>query len=119
MSDNKVINVYESEKELEICHEGEGFIKKKRAFSFEDFESSLDFIDYIEIPPKAKIGIHQHDLNEEVYFIVSGTGMMHLNNGQERIIKSGDVIVNPVYGTHGLVNNSEDEMKVFIFQASL
>lgn len=118
MSKNKIVNVYKSDKEVEISHEGEGIIQKIRAFNTEDFKTSIDFIDYIIVPSGASVGVHKHGLNEEVYFVISGKGEMIINS-KERNVKSGDIIVNPLAGIHGLVNNSENEMRILIFQVSL
>lgn len=34
-------------------------------------------------------------------------------------VKKGDIMVNPVFGTHGLRNNTSAILKVLIFQVSL
>lgn len=112
-----MINVYDSEKELENSHDGTGFIKKKRAYNSTDFSTNIDFIDYIEVPPGTSIGIHQHEDNEEIYFIIEGTGTMFGAEGTSSI-KGGDVIVNPINGIHGLKNTSQAFIKIFIFQVS-
>ncbi|MBJ6361089.1 cupin domain-containing protein [Paenibacillus sp. MAHUQ-46] len=80
-----------------------------------DFATNIDFIDYIEVPPGVSIGTHQHGYNEEIYFIVEGSGTMSIE-GKEYNVKSGDVIINKINGTHGLINHSSDDMKIFIFQ---
>ncbi|HDR7992369.1 TPA: cupin domain-containing protein [Bacillus cereus] len=88
-----------------------------RAFHSGDFYTPIDFIDYIEVPPKARIGLHKHQLNEEIYFIISGNGEMNMN-GEIKRVKPGDIIVNSVYDTHGLTNDSNENINIFIFQVS-
>ncbi|MBH5320318.1 cupin domain-containing protein [Paenibacillus sp. GSMTC-2017] len=102
---------------LEESHDGQGFLRKVRAYQSNDFSTNIDFIDYIEVPPGVTIGHHQHANNEEIYFIVEGTGQMGI---EDRVltVESGNVIVNPVYGSHSLINTSQAVMKVFIFQVS-
>ncbi|HFK1758436.1 cupin domain-containing protein [Bacillus cereus ATCC 10876] len=101
----------------EVSHEGNNPLRKVRLYEKNDFKTPLDFIDYVMVPPNTTIGIHTHDNNEEIYFILEGTGEMLIGNDKVNI-KEGDVIVNPAYGTHGLINNSDDHIKIFIFQVN-
>jgi quercetin dioxygenase-like cupin family protein len=39
--------------------------------------------------------------------------------GEDRKVASGDMIVNKRFGTHGLVNTSDNEIELLIIQASL
>lgn len=110
-----MINVYECEKETEISHNGMGTLRKVRAHHANDFSTNIDFIDYIEVPPGVSIGTHQHGYNEEIYFIVEGNGTMLIED-EKYNVKSGDVIVNKINGTHGLMNHSSADMKIFIIQ---
>lgn len=101
----------------EVAHDGEGSLQKVRAFEAGDFATGLDFIDYVIVPPQTTIGVHRHGDNEEIYFIVSGCGQMTLEERQVAV-QAGDVVVNGCGGQHGLVNDSDAEMRVFIFQVS-
>ncbi|WP_027085487.1 cupin domain-containing protein [Cohnella panacarvi] len=111
-------NVYEALMEKEISHEGMGVNEKNRLFSKVDFQSPLDFIDYVIVPPQSSIGVHRHGNNEEIYFIVNGAGNMVLGESEIQI-KAGDVIVNPIGGTHGLMNNSDANISILVFQVSM
>jgi mannose-6-phosphate isomerase-like protein (cupin superfamily) len=113
-----IVNVYDCDKIDEIAHNGNGILKKVRAYYDGDFQTPIDFIDYVIVPPGTTIGIHTHRNNEELYFIVKGKGKMYLQD-DERPVKEGDVIVNPVGGKHGLTNDSENDMMIFIIQVSL
>ncbi len=103
---------------LENSHSGVGHLHKVRVFDSSDFDTNLDFIDYVEIPEGVTIGIHKHTENEEIYFIFEGNGIMTVEN-KEVGVKKGDIMVNPVFGTHGLRNNTSAILKVLIFQVSL
>ncbi|SDM33137.1 Cupin domain-containing protein [Paenibacillus sp. OK060] len=114
----KIVNVFNTAYEPEKSHGGQGFLSKVRPYESKDFHSGIDFIDFVEIPPGVSIGVHTHNENEEIYFIIEGTGLMTLGEKEYEVV-AGDVISNPLHGTHGLVNNSNSTMKVYIFQVSL
>ena len=100
---------------VHAVHGGLGRIAFARPFSEEDFESALSFVDYVEIPPGASIGIHRHGRTEEIYFIVEGSGLM-TTNGQTYPVCSGDLIVNKPDWIHGLVNDSRQVLKVLVWE---
>jgi quercetin dioxygenase-like cupin family protein len=112
-----MVNIYKTTLEKEISHNGIGEILKARVFSGNDFETNIDFIDYVEIPPNKSIGYHTHNLNEEIYVILDGQGYMSID-GIERTVCKGDILVNKVNGSHGLINNTKEKLNIFIFQVS-
>ncbi len=53
-----------------------------------------------------------------MYIILKGEGTMIIE-GEEKKVSSGDMIVNQRFGTHSLLNTSEQEIELLIIQASL
>jgi mannose-6-phosphate isomerase-like protein (cupin superfamily) len=100
------------------CHEGEGIVKNVSLFTDHDFSSKLRFINYTILPSGTSIGVHKHGKDEEVYVILEGQGLMEVD-GEQREVRCGDVIVNKAFGEHGLVNNSEGELKIFVFEVGI
>lgn len=100
-----------------VAHAGEGEIAFVRPFEGEDFETDMAFIDYVEIPPGCSIGRHQHGNNEEVYFIVSGTGCM-TTNGVDHRVETGDLILNRPRWEHGLHNDGEKPLAVLVWEVA-
>ncbi|KSU60607.1 cupin [[Bacillus] enclensis] len=92
-------------------------MEKVRVFEKEDFKTKIDFIDYVIVQPDHTIGYHQHSENEEIYFILKGSSSM-ITGGETVKICKGDVIINECGESHGLINNSEEPMEIFIFQVS-
>src|SRR5207302_10575143 len=43
-----------------------------RLLTASDFTAPIDFVDFTVIPPGSTIGAHQHEGNEEIYFIAAG-----------------------------------------------
>jgi mannose-6-phosphate isomerase-like protein (cupin superfamily) len=63
-------------------------------------------IEWAALPPGGISGAHVHTRTEELYFIVSGTGVMLLD-GEEHRVGGGDLIVNGLGTRHGLRNAGE------------
>lgn len=111
-------NVFKSSKFLEKSHDGNGMLIKVRPFESSDFKTPIDFIDYVIVEPDSTIGYHTHGENEEIYFISKGNGIMKTNSETFEITE-GDIIINSFGDSHGLINNSEHNMEILIFQASI
>lgn len=69
-----------------------------------------------EIPPqKANYPYHYHLQNEEVFYIISGNGILETPDGN-RTISAGDIIFCPPSekGAHRIMNPSQTEKLVYI-----
>lgn len=69
-----------------------------------------------EIPPgKSAYPYHYHLQSEEVFYIISGTGLLRTPEG-ERIVSAGDILVFPPCeaGAHKLTNSSNTETLTYI-----
>ena len=68
-----------------------------------------------EIPPlKANYPYHYHLKNEEVFYIISGKGILETPNGNKKI-SAGDIIVCPPSekSAHKIINSSQTDMLVY------
>ncbi len=109
-------NIYTSPLyQVRNCHGGEHTIEMNRLFSEADFKTPCHFIDYAVLPPHSSIGLHRHGNNEEIYLILEGSGCMTMDDAVFRV-NAGDVIVNKPGGAHGLTNNSEMCIKIFVIE---
>ena len=59
----------------------------------------------LTIPPGASIGYHKHDVNEDSYTVVSGTGIFKDSDGKEYEVGPGDMSVIRPGQSHGIINN--------------
>ena len=69
-----------------------------------------------EIPPgKSAYPYHYHTLKEEVFYIISGQGVLKTHTG-DRQVKAGDFLFFPVgeTGAHKLTNASESDLLVYL-----
>ncbi|MCW8349313.1 MULTISPECIES: cupin domain-containing protein [Vibrio] len=111
-------NFYTCDKEVDKnSHGGDGSIDIYRAFRRKDFDGAWDFAIRVVMPAGSSMGEHRHEDDEEMYIILKGEGTMIIE-GEEHKISSGDMIVNKRFGTHGLVNTSDQEIELLIIQAS-
>jgi mannose-6-phosphate isomerase-like protein (cupin superfamily) len=81
--------------------------------------SAYNFLDFTILPVGAEIGIHTHELdNEEIYVVISGRGLMHLE-GEWFEVEAGHAIVNRPGGTHGLKNIGDEELRLVVIEVPL
>ena len=99
-------------------HGGQNEIHFRRLCSAKDFQSPIDFIDFTVIPAKSSIGWHSHEGNEEAYFIASGNPLMRVQQEQRRLSK-GDIAVVRSGESHELVNDTESDVEILVFQVSI
>lgn len=99
------------------CHGGTGEILFREAFKKEDFESNLVHLHETTVFPNSTIGCHLHEGNEEIYYILEGEGIMTVDN-EERQVEPGDAIITHSGSYHGLVNNTDKNLKILVFECA-
>ena len=110
-----VKNFLEMPGELQSIHNGKGRGENVLVFDAADFDTPCKFIRYVEMEPGSSIGVHPHGENEEVYVVLSGNGVMTVND-ESQTVKTGDVILNKPGWRHGLENVSTEPLKLFVFE---
>ena len=65
------------------------------------------------LPPGKTVLRHHHEVIEEIYYILSGTGRMRLGE-DERIVGSGDAIFIPRETPHELTNTGSEPMRIIL-----
>lgn len=112
-------NFLDAQKQIQSgSHGGKGSVDLYEIWGKSDFESSVDFIDRVVVPPNSTIGYHTHGNNEEMYIVLAGEGTMTIQ-GERVAIKRGDMILNPSGGEHGLVNDTGADIDLLIMQISI
>lgn len=97
------------------AHGGHGLIDFHRVWSHEAFAGPCNFVDYAVLPPGASIGVHTHGDDEEIYLVLEGQGVMHLD-GDEFRVGPGSVIKNRRFGRHGLRNDGDSPLRLFVVE---
>ncbi len=91
-------------------HSGPG-----RSTGYNFFEKATDFKQIFRkrvLHPGAAIGYHLQK-EDEVYYILSGTGVMQMN-GNEFPVKAGDAILTRPGSSHGLKQTGKDDLALII-----
>ncbi len=102
----------------ESSHGGDGPVALYEIWDRSEFASNVDFLDRVVVPPGSTIGVHRHGDNEEMYVVLSGRATMTIE-GEPVTVEAGDMILNPAFGEHGLVNDSDADIDILIIQVGM
>ena len=64
------------------------------------------------LAPGSFIGLHTHDTNSEIIYILSGTGKV-LCDGEYESLAAGDCHYCPMGHSHSLINDSDGDLTFF------
>ena len=73
-------------------------------------------VNFVEVEPgNQAFSYHYHEMNEEVFYIISGTGIVRTSKG-DITLNTGDVITFPtgIEGAHVIRNGSDTEKLVYL-----
>ena len=76
------------------------------------FEDSKVKIMHGTLEPGASIGLHQHETNSEIIYILEGNGKVLCDEITE-LLTAGDCHYCPKGHTHSLINDSEKDLVFF------
>lgn len=65
----------------------------------------------VTLPPGASIGEHRHDSETEYYIILEGNGLVK-DNGVDKPVKAGDVVVTGDGASHSIKNTGAEPLKL-------
>lgn len=100
---------------LPNCHDGQGALDWCEVLAPGDLPARrLRFVHDDVLAPGVSIGVHAHRDDEEYYYILSGSGTMHLD-GVEHSVSAGDITAVYPGGVHGLVNDGDQDLRVIVF----
>ena len=83
------------------CHDGEGALVCKSLLDGFNPER-ICFMHSDDMPAGVSIGLHKHESNEEIYYLVSGKGILTYDD-KEYEMKSGDVSVCKIGHSHAFL----------------
>jgi mannose-6-phosphate isomerase-like protein (cupin superfamily) len=98
--------------ELEASHGGTGAYRVRTLMTSE-FSSPIKYIRELRLDPGSSIGMHPHIGDEEIYYIISGSGTMMVD-GETAELSTGDVVLTKSGSSHGLKNTSDAELVIFV-----
>ncbi len=80
-------------------------VKIKHLFKQEELTGKARLMAEITIPPHGSIGFHNHDQEEEIYYIVSGRGRV-VDGDETRDVAPGDAVLTGGGKGHSIENIS-------------
>ena len=105
--------------DLDKCHDGTGAIHWLGVLDGNDpGGKKLNLFHDDVLPPKTSIGVHTHNDDQEYYYILSGTGVMTLDD-KEYEVNAGDITVVFPGGQHGLENRSDEDMRIIVVSVAV
>jgi mannose-6-phosphate isomerase-like protein (cupin superfamily) len=63
-----------------------------------EFGSEVVFFHEVTVPPGCVEGTHRHIGSEELYYVVAGTGLAYLNDGDDPNTRDYPLVERPIYG---------------------
>lgn len=91
---------------------GIGILYGKYAFTRDmpPKDNAVKEIGWLTLKPGDAVGYHGHTTNEDVYIIVSGTGLFKDVDGKETQVKPGDITICRKGQKHGITNNGTTDL---------
>lgn len=65
------------------------------------------------LPPGKTVTPHHHEVLEEIYYILSGSGVMTVGD-ESQAVSAGDAIYIPKRKVHSLTNTGDENMKLLL-----
>ena len=103
----------EMEREVrERMRDGDGQVEILHLFKGEELTGKARLLARLRLQKNCSIGLHPHNDEEEVYYILSGNGVV-ADDGKEYAVAPGDAVLTGGGASHSIRNN-EDEPLEFV-----
>lgn len=84
----------------------------EKEFSVRTFNDGLNKILYGKLIPGASIGLHMHETNSEIIYVLSGAGKMQ-TDGEWETLSAGLCNYCPKGHSHSMVNDGDEDLVFF------
>jgi mannose-6-phosphate isomerase-like protein (cupin superfamily) len=75
-------------------------------------DQAIKEIAWLTLPPGATIGVHKHEINEDAYIVVSGSGVFIGSDGKEIPVQAGDVTIARKGESHSMKNTGKEPLVI-------
>jgi mannose-6-phosphate isomerase-like protein (cupin superfamily) len=72
-------------------------------------------VEYVVLPPGSSCGEHVHRATEEIYYILAGSAVMHID-GERVEVEAGDVITETIGAAHTIANHADRDMEMCVIE---
>lgn len=100
------------EMELELREKmrgGNGIVQIKHIFKSNELKGKARMLAEITLPVGGSIGFHQHDQEEEIFYLISGKGRVN-DQGTVKELKAGDALLTGGGNGHSIENIGEQPL---------
>lgn len=105
-------------KPMHSLHGGKGSVRYRRALGPEVFRTNWGYVDHLVISVGSSLGYHRHDLQEEIYYVISGAGRVILD-GETANIAAGDALPVRLREAHGFETSSQQDLELMVIGIAL
>jgi uncharacterized cupin superfamily protein len=88
-------------------------VRCAEVYGGQDFQGNWGCVEFVAVPAGSSIPVHRHDLDEEIYFIFEGEGILTVD-GEEVRVGPGALAACRQGSSHGLDNTSEREIRLIV-----
>ncbi len=89
---------------------GDGTTKIQHIVNQDELKGHARLVGRICLEPGASIGLHPHDQEEEIYYILSGQGIV-VDDGNRQVVNPGDAVVTGGGATHSIANAGSEPLE--------
>lgn len=90
---------------------GVGSVAFRHLFKKDEITAKTRLCAVLTLPPGTSIGTHQHEGEDEVYYILKGCGI--LDDGTTRVpVKAGDAILTGRGESHAIANSGDADLEI-------
>ena len=90
---------------------GEGSVEMLHIFKKDELKGRARLFAKITLQPGCSIGFHNHDDEEELFYILRGTGTVN-DDGKEEIVRAGDAILTGDGAGHSIANTGDEPLEI-------
>lgn len=90
---------------------GQGKVAIQHFFKQAEFTSKTRLCSRLVLPAGASIGMHRHEKEDELFYVLKGTGILD-DNGARTRISEGDAILTGGGDGHAVINDSRDDLEL-------
>ena len=95
----------------ERMREGRGTVELLHVFRQEELRGKTRLFARLRIPRGSAIGFHRHDGEEEIFYILSGEGVVN-DNGETKRVAAGDAVLTGGGAGHAIENQSDEPLEL-------
>jgi mannose-6-phosphate isomerase-like protein (cupin superfamily) len=112
---NVIVSTIDSPAEILGVHGGSGSLFWKRLATGSHLYGDWEGFEWVALPPGDSVGRHTHTHTEEVFYFLSGTGLVTVD-GEERRVGPADVVVTPLNSWQRVVNDGEEDLAYLVIE---